>query len=125
MEATSFHRPDVSWVYIDRESHVHRWQTGGQPATSYSPTCAYTTPTLVWVKDGEEYWDGDDEPHPVGHLECAQCGDRVTPGYRADDTTQYVPGLRWFRINGHLVTPEEYDARWRAAVLKGTAQGQP
>ena len=62
----------------------------------------------MWVKDGEEYWDGDDEPHPVGHLECAECGAHVTPKSTTDTHQQFVPGLRWFKIDGVRVTEAEY-----------------
>ena len=114
IDVTSLHRPDISWAITDANGHVHRWHTKGQPATDYSPSETYDTPTLVWVKDGEEYWDGDDEPHDVGHLECKACGAHVEPGYTADAFVQHVPGLRWCRINGEPVTPEEFQSRWEA-----------
>ena len=123
MEVTSIHRPDTSWRVIDAQGHEHRWYIGGLlgvPALSYSPSTRYDTPTLIWVKDGEEYWEDDDVPHDVGHLECRQCGEHVNPGYRADDTHQYIPGLRWYRINGTHVSQEEFERRLAEAQQRGT-----
>src|SRR6185436_19512973 len=111
MDVTSNHRPDTLWRFIDAHGHEHRWYVGDMPAASYNPSATYETPTLLWVKDGEEFWDGDDEPHDVGHLECRICGEHVTPRYTADTTTQYVAGLRWFRINGEPVSMDEFQRR--------------
>lgn len=120
VEVTRLHRPDTDWRFVDASGHEHRWYSNGVPAKYYSASDKYDTPTLIWVKDGEEYWDGDDEPHDVGHLECRQCGERVTPGYTADTSRQYVPGLRWFRINGENVSPEEFQRRYEAAQSVAT-----
>lgn len=115
MEVTSLRRPDVRWRFVDAQGHEHRWYLEGAPATYYAATCHYDTPTLIWVKDGEEYWEDDDEPHDVGHLECKQCGEPVKPGYTADDHKQYVPGLLRCYINGVSVSKEEYERRWLEA----------
>jgi hypothetical protein len=120
VDVTSLHRPDPTWRHVDAHGHEHRWYVDGTPAVSYDPSARYETPSLVWVKDGEEFWDGDDEPHDVGHLECRQCGDHVEPRYTADDTRQHIPGLRRYRINGEPVTPEEFARRYKAAAIKGT-----
>jgi len=48
----------------------------------------------------------------VGHLECRQCGEHIAPGYTADSNRVYIPGLKWCRINGQSVTPEEFERRW-------------
>lgn len=111
IDVTSAHRPDTAWRVTDAHGHEHRWHVDGKPAVSYAPSARYETPTLVWVKDGEEYWEDDDEPHAVGHLECRLCGEHIEPRYRADDCTQYIPGLRWYRIDGRLVSPDEYARR--------------
>lgn len=80
-------------------------------AQSYNPSAKYITPTLIWVKDGEEYWEDDDEPHAVGHLECKQCGDHVKPGYCADSTKQFIKGLEHWRIDGETVSKPEFMRR--------------
>ena len=81
------------------------------PATNYNAVHDYVTPTLLWVKDGEEFWEDDDEPHDVGHLECRQCGEHVSPGYTADTYRVYIPGLRWYRINGESVSEQDFERR--------------
>lgn len=111
LEVTSNSRPDTSWRHVDHQGHRHVWHADGKPADRYNPSTTYETPTLVWVKDGEACWEDDDEPHDVGHLECRECGAPVRPGYTADTTRQYIPGLRWFTIDGRRVTPEEYEAK--------------
>lgn len=118
VEVTSLHRPDTGWRVTDTQGHEHQWYVeGGGPdgshiaASRYSPSLPYITPTLIWVKDGEEYWEDDDEPHDVGHLECRQCGWTIKPRYTADDCVQMIPGLRWFRINGQPVSEAEFRAR--------------
>lgn len=114
LDVSSMHRPDTAWKHVDAQGHEHRWYVDAVPATSYNPMDHYETPTLVWVKDGEEYWEDDDEPHEVGHYECAQCGERITPAYTADTWAQYMPGLRWHRINGTPVSPDEFTRRLEA-----------
>ncbi len=89
---------------------------GAQPATAYRPLNRHETPTLIWVKDGEEYWEDDDEAHDVGHLECRQCGEHIEPRYKPDDTTQHIPGLRRYRINGESVSPDEFQRRFEEAT---------
>jgi len=111
IEVTSLHRPDTAWRFVDAKGHEHRWYVNGQPAATYRPEARFETPTLIWVKDGEEYWEDDDEPHDVGHLECRECSAHVKPGYKPDDCTQHIPGLRWFRINGESVSKEEFERR--------------
>ena len=111
VDVTSLHRPDTSWQVIDAQGHEHCWYVNGLPAGSYNPATTHETPTLVWIKDGEEYWEDDDEPHAVGHLECRQCGERLRPGYTADAYQVYVPGLRWYRIDGERVTEAEFMRR--------------
>lgn len=117
MDVTSLRRPDTSWRVIDANGHEHRWYVNGQPAASYDPEKSYETPTLVWVKDGEEQWDDDDEPHDIGHLECRECGEHISPRYTADTTTQHIPGIVSCRINGERVSPEEYKARYEQAMV--------
>lgn len=114
IDVTSMHRPDTSWRFVDAIGHEHRWHVDGKPAVSYNPSARYDTPTLVWVKDGEEYWEDDDEPHAVGHLECRQCGERIEPRYTADSTTQHIAGLAHYRINGESVSREEFELRYAA-----------
>lgn len=115
IEVTSLHRPDTAWVFTDAHGHEHRWFVGDKPATSYRPSERYETPSLVWVKDGEEYWEDDDEPHPVGHLECRQCGEHIAPRYRPDDCVQYIPGLKHFYVDGRPVTEDEFKALLKEA----------
>lgn len=118
MDVTSMHRPDTSWRFVDAQGHEHRWHVESSepnvttaPAVSYNPSAKYITPTLIWVKDGEEFWEDDDEPHEVGHLECKQCGQHVSPHHIADSTVQYIPGLRHYRINGVTVSEEEFKTK--------------
>lgn len=115
IDVTSCHRADPTWQFVDAQGHHHQWYVAGQPATSYRPEERYDTPTLIWVKDGEEYWDDSDEPHPIGHLECRQCGEHVSPGYTADTTRQFIPGLARYRINDEDVSPDEFQRRYEAA----------
>jgi hypothetical protein len=122
LDVTSLHRPDTAWVFVDAHGHEHRWHVDGKPAASYRPDAKHETPTLLWIKDGEEYWEDDDEPHDVGHLECTQCGEHVTPRYTADATTQHIAGLRNYRINGEPVTQEEFERRYKEACA---AKGSP
>jgi len=91
------------------------------PAGFYNPSARHELPTLAWVVDGVEY-DSDGEPFAVGHYECAQCGEPVQPKSTADTVKQLIPGLRWYRINGRSVSPEEYKAalaEWRRYGKEG------
>lgn len=111
IEVTSISRPDTSWLYHDAHGHEHRWYLNGKPAESYSPQQQYETPTLIWIKDGEEWWEDSDEPHPVGHTECRVCGEHIEPQRKPDDTQMYVPGMTYYRINGRSVDHDEFYAR--------------
>lgn len=107
MEVTSMHRPDTGWKIVDAQGHEHRWHVNGTVATRYDPCLQYETPSLVWVKDGEAI-DEDGEPYDVGHSECLQCGEHIAPGYTADVYRCFVPGLRWYKIAGRLVSESEF-----------------
>lgn len=94
VEVTSARRPDTGWRFTDPAGHEHRWYAGDVPAQGYDPMVEYSLPTTIFVKDGEEYFDDlDDEPHPVGHLECVQCASVIEPGYCADTSPMFVRGL--------------------------------
>jgi hypothetical protein len=122
IDATSSHRPDTDWRIVDGAGHEHRWFFGDKPATEYNPSARYSVPSLKWVVDGVAYWE-DGEPYDVGHHECRVCREHIEPGYTADAYTQYVPGLRWCRINGESVTREQFE---RALIAEGLLppQGQ-
>lgn len=79
-------------------------------AASYDPTARHETPTLIDVHDGWGYYD-DGERYAIHHYECRQCGERVEPGYTSDTNRVYIPGLRWYRINGGYVSKEEFERR--------------
>lgn len=119
VDVTSISRPDTNWRFVDKADHEHRWHVVGKGvATSYDPNNRHEVPGLVWVKDGVEYLDDDGEPHYYGHSECAVCGDRVNPGYTPDDTRQFIPGLRYYRINGKHVDRDEFKRRLDDAFAK-------
>lgn len=118
VDVTSNHRPDTNWTFTDAKGHVHQWYDGDMLAQGYSPSKAYTTPTLVWVKDGEEYWGESEDPHPFGHLECKECGEHIQPGYCADSHRMFIPGLRWFTIDGEPVAEREFLIIYRKALEK-------
>lgn len=110
LDVTSLHRPDTSWRFTDAHGHEHRWHVDGQPAESYRPEAKHETPTLRWVFDEWEYWD-DGERYQIGHHECRQCGEHIEPRYTADTSTQYIPGMRHYRINGEPVSKDEFERR--------------
>ncbi len=118
LDVTSMHRPDTAWLFVDANGHEHRWFVDGKPAGDYRATERYDVPTLVWVKDGYECWEDDDEPHDVGHNECSQCGLHIEPRYTADAYTQYAPGMRRYRINGENVPEDEFKRRYEAHLGK-------
>jgi len=113
-DVTSLHRPDTRWRFVDAAGHTHRWYMQGQPAESYRPDAKYETPTLTWVHDGWGYYE-DGERYAIGHHECSECRERIEPHFCADDFRQYLPGPRWFCINGEPVSPEEFQRRFEAA----------
>lgn len=126
IDVTSLHRPDPRWRFVDANGHEHRWFDGVTPATAYSPTAKFSTPTLRSIFDYWEYFD-DGERIAVSHYECADpaCADlgaHITPGYTADSTTQLIAGLRHYRINGVSVPEDEFKRRGEAAQKKAHGQ---
>jgi len=116
MDATSMYRPNVGLAIIDAAGHAHAWcNQDGTPATYYTPSARYDMPSIMWVKDGEEYYEEDDEPHDVGHNECRLCGEHIAPPYTADDYPVFVPGLAHCYINGVEVGREEFERRYEAS----------
>jgi hypothetical protein len=111
IDVSMLHRPDETWRHIDAQGHEHRWYANGQPVTTYAPNVEYTTPTLIWVKDGETWYADDDEPHEIGHTECAICGEHVRPGYTSDSHKQYIAGLAHYYIDDQPVPEEEFKKR--------------
>lgn len=117
VDVTSISRIDEHWTFTDAAGHVHRWHEVGnpEPVTAYRPEWAYEVPTLKYVVD-ETGIDEDGYEYERGHSECLICGEHVTPGRTADTTQQMIPGLRWYRINGQSVTPEEFQRRAKLAT---------
>jgi hypothetical protein len=117
IEVTALHRPDETWRHVDAQGHEHRWYTNGQPVTRYDPNAEHTTPTLVWVKDGEEWYEDDDEPHDVGHTECRICGEHIQPGYTSDKARQFIRGIGHFYIDDEPVPEDEFRRRLAEAGI--------
>jgi hypothetical protein len=111
IEVTSLHRPDLAWRFVDAEGHEHRWFLNGRPATDYRPDATYETPSLRRVFD---HWDYDEDGERFARYrhDCRICRQTIEPGYRADDTTQYIAGLRTWRINDRPVTHDEFKRRF-------------
>lgn len=115
IDVTSNNRPDTNWKEIDANGHVHQWYVDGKPATGYRPGARHETPTLAWVKDGVGYYP-DGSEYDIGHYECAECRAPVrSPGMKPDMNTVYMPGLRWYTINGQHVSPDEFKRRYEEA----------
>jgi hypothetical protein len=112
-EVTSMHRPNTSWRFTDAHGHEHRWHVTGDehPATRYLPTETYDVPTLEWVKTGEEWIEDAEEPFEVGSYFCKVCGEEVDKGFTADDTRQFIPGMRHYTIDGESVSAEVFAAK--------------
>ncbi len=114
IDVTSNHRPDLNWKFTDSLGHVHRWFVGEEPAVAYHPQPNYHVPTIKWVKTGTSvYPDGSE--YEIGYHVCLECGDVVRPGYTADTTSQYVPGLTHYLIDGVEVSFEEWMQKYREA----------
>src|SRR5688572_15765910 len=113
IDVTSSHRTDTSWRFTDAAGHIHQWwdKGDGKPAGAYNPNNKYYIPSVEVVSDGKGYWEDGDE-YEKWHYECKECRQHITPGYTADTTKQYISGLRWFKIDGQYVTPEEFKRRF-------------
>ena len=111
MDVTSLHRPDTDWRFVDARGHEHRWYVDGKPAATYRPSAALETPTLKRVFEKWGYYE-DGDRYPIGHHECKECGEHIEPRYRADDTTQYIAGMRRYRVDGHNVSADEFKRQY-------------
>jgi len=114
IDVTSMSRPDTDWRYTCRGGGLHAWYRDQAPASSYRPEARYHTPTLRWVHDGWGYYE-DGERYEIGHHECAQCGEHITPRRTADTSQQFVPGLRHYFADGVPVSKEEFERIHNAA----------
>lgn len=118
IEVTSLHRPNVDWGFVDAQGHTHQWWTKGVIATSYNPENRHELPTLRYVEDETRYYE-DGEPYVVGHYECAICGEHITPGYKPDDTPQFIRGLAyWPDYTFTVTTADEYE-QWKGHLFSG------
>jgi hypothetical protein len=126
VDVTSNNRPHVGCVVVDKAGHAHPYcGPDGKPATHYDPSIAYTIPSTVWVKDGEEYWEDDNESHEVGHYECRECHEAVIYPRTADLTGQSMAGLTRCYINGVEATREEFERRCEAAKKRDQGRRAP
>jgi len=111
LDVSSMHRPDLNWKYADPAGHGHFWFCDGDAANEpYNPSKTYTLPTLEQVRDGS-WFDEDGEEHPLWHWECTRCAAHIEPGYKADDTRQFIAGLATYRIDGEVVSKDEFMKR--------------
>lgn len=108
LEVTSMNHPDPSWSYADKAGHVHRWSIEKK-----EDRVQYDLPTLMWIKDGE-----DEEGFALGHTECRVCREHVTSGYTADLYHVFIPGPRWYRIDGQRVSAQEYHIQMAEEAAK-------
>lgn len=120
IEVTSISRPDPAWFVIDRKGHLHQWweERPFRPADTYSPSKRYIVPSVEAIFVGME-WIGDEfdgEEIAVYELRCRKCGEVIKPRYKADDSRQYVPGLRHLYVDDRPVTLEEFK---RIAIEEG------
>jgi len=113
IEATSMHRPNPDWVYVDPQGHEHRWTLtkDGVVIQGYHPSAQADVLSCGW--QSVDYYTEEGEKIDIGYHICAQCGVRINPGYMADETHQYVRGLRHFRIDGKDVSPDVFKAELR------------
>lgn len=91
LDVTPLQEPDPFWVYRDAAGHEHRWHFR-RPAPKPFPVTddpnAYDPhlPTLRWVMTQPAT-----EEHPEeGHYVCAECGERIEPGYRTPPVRRYM-----------------------------------
>lgn len=109
LDVTSLHRVDPAWRFVDAQGHEHRWHDEhGYEAKDYSPSAHYHVPTVLKVDDEPEYAE-DGEEIPVWHYECRECRQVVDPGYTADTSRQFIPGMKreTILVDGLRVTREE------------------
>ena len=110
IDVTSLHRPDLSWKFIDPSGHHHRWSSPTELAVapdSYRGDITYSVKSVEWVRDPSIFTEEGEEIFQ-GHFECIACRFHIEPGYTADNTTQYMTGMRHYRIDGRSVSPEEF-----------------
>jgi hypothetical protein len=125
VDVTSMHRPDPSWLFTDANGHTHRWFLGDKPAVNYSPSDRYTLPSLSWVEDPPTFTEDGDEI-PQGHYVCAACGETIRPGYTADDTQQFMPGLKRYYLDDRPVSePVFMEAAKSAGLLTASPPESP
>jgi hypothetical protein len=103
--------PDPEWRHICACGGMHSYFVGQAPASARDFMGRLTTPTLRWIKDGEHWFEDDDEPTPYGHTECAQCGEHIIPGQTYRPGPVYIPGLKRCYIDDEPVTYDELMAR--------------
>lgn len=115
MEVTLLRRPDEAWSHRDAQGHEHYWTFDGERGR-YRPDAKAELPTLEWVRTGT-YFYPDGESYDVGEYRCRQCGEVVTPRRRADDTRQFVPGIRHYLLDGVSVPEAEFMAAAKEAGL--------
>lgn len=97
---TNLPRPDPNWRHTDRAGHRHHMQPGRAPY-----------PTLRTVVD-DAWWCSDcADEHTDRHLECAQCGETITPGTVGPGAgREYAPGPATYSINDQPITEAQYAA---------------
>lgn len=108
IDVTSMQRADEAWTFVDDAGHEHYWTFNGVRGT-YKPDAKTVIPTVRRVVTGVDYWpDGDS--YEIAHLECKECGQKVTPRYTSDDVKQYIPGLQrvTYYFDGKRVSEEEF-----------------
>jgi len=101
IETTTRSKPDPYWVFVDKAGHEHRWIVD-------EPDHHYNLPSLVSV-NSEPYWcDLCEDEHSDSHFECKICREIITPGMKANNTSEFVAGLKRYLINGQSVSPETF-----------------
>lgn len=113
IDVTSNHRPDLSWIFVDKSGHYHRWYNGETLATQYRQQISYSIPSIEWIKTGTDFYP-DGSEFEVGYNRCKLCHEEVNPGYTSDRTTQYITGLTHYYVDGKEVSEKEVEAIMRS-----------
>ncbi len=121
LDVTSLHRPNLAWSHTDPAGHTYRWLVQKEknvwvkPGFYYDAMKKYRIFGLLEVVtehgDGEEAWT-------TSTFFCRRCGAQIRPGFTADDTQQFIPGLARRRINGVSVS----ERTWNLSLMYWTAR---
>lgn len=103
IDVTRIKEPDPNWAKKCECGVIHKWTCFDEKWPESPGLCSPILPNLIWVVDSP----GSDDSPEIGHYECSNCSQEISPAYRTPIGNYYIPGRISIFINDQPATKND------------------